>query len=421
MFRRDGQVYEWTLVISLALVFGFVGLNRVGIGYVMPPVVQEFHLEFWQAGLLVSGTSLGWALSAWLSGSISDRVGRKSVYVVGMYAAAAISGLVGTSWNFISLFIFRDLLGLGDGVSLATGQGTIAERTNPNRRALYQGIFTGGYSLFGLALGAFILTHLATAFGWRLAFPIIGLYGALLTTVMIAIMPADLPASARAAAGELKATSFFKDLKEILSLPGMAFTTVAFTLGLAWLGLNIGFGALFLTQIRGYSLNDAGNVLAVSSGLGLLGVIVIPYIADSIGRKPAAIIACSLAGIGYLLFGLVPMPAQAITGVLAVAALGAGGLNSLAGATLPSELAPTRCGAAIGICNLFAATLGITLSPVIGGVLADRFGLAIPIVLAGLCELLIVPMMVGVPETAPRVLLRRRIASADVPQGVVPA
>src|ERR1051326_489331 len=160
MTRREGQRYEWTLVLSLALMFGFVGLNRVGIGYVLPPIVQEFHLEFWQAGLLVSGTSLAWAVSAWISGSVSDRIGRKKVLLIGMYGAAVVSALIGTSWNFLSLFIFRDILGFGDGVSLTTGQSTIAERTNPERRALYQGIFNGGYNLLGLALGAFIITRL---------------------------------------------------------------------------------------------------------------------------------------------------------------------------------------------------------------------------------------------------------------------
>src|SRR5207244_1917957 len=108
---------------------------------------------------------------------------------------SAISGLIGLSWNFLSLFVLRDLLGFGDGVSLTTGQGTIAERTNPDRRALFQGIFTGGYNLFGLALGAFIVTHLATAFGWRWVFPLIGLFGLAMTTIMIAVLPRDLPAS----------------------------------------------------------------------------------------------------------------------------------------------------------------------------------------------------------------------------------
>jgi hypothetical protein len=43
--RRHPQAHDWVLVISLALMFGFVGLNR-------------------------AGTSLGGAISAWLSGCV---------------------------------------------------------------------------------------------------------------------------------------------------------------------------------------------------------------------------------------------------------------------------------------------------------------------------------------------------------------
>src|SRR5690348_903289 len=88
MVRREGPAYEWMLVLSLALMFGFVSINRVGIGYVLPPIVQAFRLEFWQAGLLVSGTSLAWAISPWLSGTVSDRVGRKNILLLGMYSTS---------------------------------------------------------------------------------------------------------------------------------------------------------------------------------------------------------------------------------------------------------------------------------------------------------------------------------------------
>ena len=407
MVRREGRVYEWSLVLSLALMFGFVGINRVGIGYVLPPIVQEFHLEFWQAGLLVSGTSLAWAISAWLSGSISDRLGRKNVLLIGMYGASIISGLIGLSWNFISLFIFRDLLGFGDGVSLTTGQSTIAERTNPSRRALFQGLFNGGYNLFGLALGAFIATHLATQFGWRWVFPIVGIFGALVTTWLIFMLPRELPAKEREGAGQLTAASFIYDLKHILSSRGMPWTTLAFTLSLAWLGLSIAFNSLFLVNVRGYSLNDAGVILSIGSFIGLSGVIIVPLLADWLGRRPAGMLAALLGGVALLVFALVPMPQPMLVAVFALGQLGATGLNPLCGATLPSELVPLRRGASIGICNLFAATLGITLSPIIGGVLADRFGLVVPLTLAAVCLLLVALALIGVPETAPRVLMRR--------------
>ena len=410
MVRREGHVYEWTLVISLALMFGFVGINRVGIGYVLPPIVQEFHLEFWQAGLLVSGTSFAWAISAWLSGSISDRIGRKKVLLIGMYGASIISGLLGASWNFISLFIFRDLLGFGDGVSLTTGQTTIAERTDPTRRALYQGIFNGGYNLFGLALGAFIATRLATAFGWHWVFPIVGIFGALITTWMIFVLPKELPSSEREGAGQLSAASFVQDLKHILSSRGMPWTTLAFTLTLAWLGLSIAFNSLFLVRVRGYSLNDAGSVLALGSFIGLSGVIIVPLLADMLGRRPAGMLAAIVGGGSLMLFALLPMPQPLMVAVFALGQFGATGLTPLCGATLPSELVPLRRGASIGICNLFAATLGITLSPVIGGVLADRFGLVVPEALAGLFILLVAASLAGVPETAPRILMRRGLA-----------
>ena len=412
---------ELVLVISLALMFGFVGLNRAGIGYVMPPIVQEFRLEYWQAGLLVAGTSLGWAISAWLSGCVSDRLGRKNIYLIGMYGAAALSGLVGLTWNFLSLFIVRDLLGLGDGVSLTTGQGTIAERTNPLRRALYQGIFIGGYNLFGLSLGAFIITHLATAFGWRWVFPLIGLAGAILTTAMIFILPRDLPASERQAAGELTPSSFFKDVKEVFGVRGMAFSTAGFTLGLAWLGLHLAFSTLFLTRVRGYSLNDAGSLLALSSFIGLSGVLIVPAIADSLGRKPAVILAALVAGVGFLLFPLVALPEPVLLVLLTLSVLGTGGIFSLLGATVPSELTPLRKGAAIGVSNLFAATLGITISPIIGGALADVFGLVVPLVLAGVFLVVIAPLMLAVPETAPRVLARRGTTHPEAPQEALPA
>jgi MFS family permease len=410
MVKREGHVYEWTLVLSLALMFGFVGLNRVGIGYVLPPIVQEFHLEFWQAGLLVSGTSLAWAISAWISGSISDRIGRKNVLLIGMYGAAVISALIGTSWNFVSLFIFRDILGLGDGVSLTTGQSTIAERTNPERRALYQGIFNGGYNLLGLALGAFIITRLATAVGWRWTFPLVGVFGALVTTWLIFILPKELPATVRDGPGKLNASAFVRDLRDILGTRGMPLATLAFTLTLAWLGLNIAFSSLFLVQQRGYSLNDAGGILAVSAAIGLSGIVIVPALSDVIGRRRAGMLAAIVGGAGLLVFAVVPLSTPLLIAALAVGSMGATGLTPLCGATLPSELVPSRRGASIGVCNLFAATLGITLSPVIGGVLADNFGLTVPVVLASVCILLVAAALAGVPETAPRLVLRQAAA-----------
>ncbi len=61
--KRSGA-YEFVLVTLLVLFWGSVGLNRVGIGVIFPEIVPEFHMAYWQASLLVAGTSVTWRSAA---------------------------------------------------------------------------------------------------------------------------------------------------------------------------------------------------------------------------------------------------------------------------------------------------------------------------------------------------------------------
>ena len=54
--RRPAR-YELYIMVLLVLFWGCIGLNRVGIGFIFPIIVPEFHMQLWQAGLLISGTS----------------------------------------------------------------------------------------------------------------------------------------------------------------------------------------------------------------------------------------------------------------------------------------------------------------------------------------------------------------------------
>jgi MFS family permease len=110
----------------------------------LPPIVEELGLPFWQASLFISGTSFTHVLEAWLGGMLSDRLGRKPVLLFGLYVSTLFSALFGVGWNFVSLFTSRDLLGLGEGVGFAVGQAAIADETSPSHRGLYQDNFNAG-------------------------------------------------------------------------------------------------------------------------------------------------------------------------------------------------------------------------------------------------------------------------------------
>ncbi|HEU5228559.1 MAG TPA: MFS transporter, partial [Ktedonobacteraceae bacterium] len=158
---------EWTTVIAMTLIWGFVGLNRVGISYLFPILRPLFHLQFTQVGLLISGTSITWAFSTLIGGYLSDRLGLKRIYLFGILAAAVFSGLIGAAWDFLSLFVVRDLIGLGDGVGWSVGQGIVGKISRPAQRAFNQGLVSAGYTLVGVGVGAFLITQIAINFGWR--------------------------------------------------------------------------------------------------------------------------------------------------------------------------------------------------------------------------------------------------------------
>lgn len=70
---------------------------------------------------------------------------------------------------------------------------------------------------------------------------------------------------------------------------------------------------------------------------------------------------------------------------------------------------PVRRGTAIGLNAFFGAILGTTVVPLLFGFAANRFGLAGPLVMAGLRMLPIVVVVPRITETAPHVLRRRAL------------
>src|ERR671931_2309756 len=149
--------YQWVLLGLLIAFWGLVGISRLGIGYIFPLIIPEFHMPLWQASLLISGTSFTWAFSTWISGWLSDRYGRRRVLLPGALLACLGTMAMGGAWNFLSMFVVRDLIGIGDGVGWPNGQSVLAEEVPAERRALAGGVFTAGYPLFGSVIGGFLI------------------------------------------------------------------------------------------------------------------------------------------------------------------------------------------------------------------------------------------------------------------------
>ena len=392
--------YEYGILLLLILFWGFVGLNRVGIGFIFPKIVPEFHLALWQAGMLISGTSVTWAFSSWIGGWLSDRYGRRKVLLPAVGFTCLMTAAMGGAWNFLSMFVVRDLLGIGDGVGWSVGEATVNEESAPQRRAINQAAFTAGYTLIGAGLGAIIITKLTMDFGWRWVFPIISVLGVLVLIALIAVMREP------AVHTERHPVEWRASLR-LLSDRSLLAVTIAGCAVMTWLQLTIGFNMLFLTKVRHFTLLEAGTIASVWGFSGVAGQIVLPLISDFWGRKRtvlASALGCA-AALVYYVSGTYGVPEMRI--LLGVSGFFGWGILPIVLATSVSELVPSELrGAALGMTNFFAVIVGSMLMPVLSGMIADHFGLSSALWLCVASEIVVAAAILAVKETAPRVVLR---------------
>jgi hypothetical protein len=61
--------------------------------------------------------------------------------------------------------------------------------------------------------------------------------------------------------------------------------------------------------------------------------------------------------------------------------------------------------------NFAAVMVGTAVMPVVGGIVADHFSLGVGLGLAVVMQLLLAAMVLGINETAPRIVARRAAAA----------
>ncbi|MBO0874728.1 MAG: MFS transporter [Pseudonocardia sp.] len=409
--RRTIAPNPWVVLGLLTGFWGLVGLNRIGITYLFPVIVPEFHMAYWQASLLISGTSFAWAFSSWLSGWLSDHYGRRRVLLPGAAVAVVSTAAMGGAWNFWSMFVIRDVVGIGDGVGWPNAQAVLATEFPAKRRALVQAIFTSGYTLFGSVLGALIVTRLAATLGWRPVFPIIS---AVFLLVVIGLY-FFLREPERTAVKATARPQWWDAIKVVRNRTVLLLVIVQAG-ALSWLQVAVGFNSLFLSRVRHIDLVTIGTVTAIMGVASLVGTLVLPYVSDFVGRKPAICVAGLLSAACLALYVLGDFGLGVSTFLLAASGFFYAVIIPLAAATCVVESVPADVQAtAMGAINFGGVIIGTFLMPILGGVLADQIGLSSPMLLAAGAVAVSGLVILGIPETAPRLLERRQAAAAGMP------
>lgn len=364
------------LAALLAACFGTVMFDRMAQLYLGPYLTDDLRLGPEQVGLLSGVVSICWAVSTLLFGMVSDRVGRKRVLIPAMVAFSLLSWISGLARDFGQLLAIRALLGLAEGPCWSVIMALMDESSLANRRGRNIGIVVCAGPLVGSALGPILTTQIAQHFGWRGAFFAAGVPGLVLAGAVAAIVAE--PPIARSSAVRRRG----RELATLAQLPGMWLCFLAALLLTVWVFAFSTFAPLFLTATRHFTPDVMGLILGASGFGGFIYCLAGPALSDRFGRRPAIL---ATAAIATALPLLVLVPRLSGVGLAATSLLATSGpaLAALTMVIVPMEIAPPALAAtAVGFVSIGGDAIGASLGPIVGGMLAEEWGLAAPLVMA---------------------------------------
>ena len=388
----------WAFLLTMF----FVGVLAPFINFAQPYILTEhLRIPISEQGA-VSGDLAFWSevvmiLLAGVMGAWSDTVGRRLVFAFGLAGVALSYVLYPLATSYEELLSYRLIYAVG---MAAIGAMTIAIMAeypvNQSRGKLSASV--GVLSTLGVMFVVAVLAPLPARFvvGGATAIEA-GRYtywltaGIALAGVLIAWLGLSKLKTARNTA-----LSLMQRLR--IGLTAGRNPRIALSYGAAFIGRTdlvvvVIFLSLWITHValeQGMSteeaLIEAGIMLGLMQGAGILFMPIMGFLVDRINRVVAVALATGLALVGYLWLGLLDQP-MGVQAYPAAIILGMGQASAIltAMALVGQEVSETETGAVSGLFTLFGA-IGILLATKIGGLLFDAWMPGAPFIITGLAN-----------------------------------
>lgn len=175
-----GYQNKWFLLALLTLIYALNVVDRYLLGILLPNIKADLDLPDSALGLL-SGVAFAifYATLGVPIARLADRTSRKTVIIASLAIFSGMTALCGMAQNFLSLFLARVGVGIGEAGSGPASYSIIADLFEKTKRSTAMAIYGIGSNiglLAGFAAGGYLAAH----YDWRIAFFAVGAPGLLL-------------------------------------------------------------------------------------------------------------------------------------------------------------------------------------------------------------------------------------------------
>ncbi len=264
-------------------------MDRLILSILLEDIKAEFTFTDTQLGVLAGlAFALFYALMSIPIARWADISNRKNILAAALIIWSGMTALCGAATGFVSLFLARLGVGIGEAGGSPPSYSIIADYFKPSERARAMGVYVTG-SVLGTGGGLIVGGLLGEWLGWRMTFLVLGIPGILLGIILY--FTVKEPPRGRYDSGSddsKKATDIKRTLKSLAS------NKVYVRVGLSYAMLTIvGYAmALWLAPImlRNFevSLGMVGLYLGVTYILGgIPGPLIGGYLTDYMVKRDA--------------------------------------------------------------------------------------------------------------------------------------
>ena len=387
---------RWVVILLCFLAIAVNYIDRANLAVAAPEIEKALGIGPAEMGFILSGFFWTYALMQMPFGWFVDRVGARIALPLAVGWWSVFTAATAMTTSVAGMFGCRLLLGIGEAGAYPSCAKLVSQWFRPAERAIATSIFDSG-SRVGSALSIPVVALIIGTLGWKAAFVLTGLLGAvwIVGWFIIYRSPAhgdmtgehDIVPAAKASAESGKVT--WASLFRHRTLWGMM-------LGFFCLNFVIYFFITwfpsYLVQTRGFSLKSLGTLGMIPALVAIPGGWLGGYVSDGLFRRGWSLTAarktCMVGGM--LLSSIITLSAFTSDIYLMLAFFGiAYGSLAFAAASiwsLPGDVAPTphHVASISGIQNFASNLAGIVITTFTGVMVAMSKGsFTVPLVVAG--------------------------------------
>jgi predicted MFS family arabinose efflux permease len=286
---NNDQTSEKQAWFALAVLFAINTMNffdRQIAASVGKPIIDEFNLTDSDFGNMAMAFTLIYAVVGVPLGRWADRGNRSRILSIGVAAWSLFTGAGALAWNYVSLFIARMFVGVGEASCSPAGNSLIGDLYPASKRARATSVF-----MLGLPIGIFLSNMfggvIAKHYGWRRTLLIAAVPGLILAALAFFIKEPQRGAT-EAIKIEHEHHTGWEPYRRVLSIPTMWWIILSGALHNFNAYAVNSFMPLYLGRYHGLDVANAGYVSAVVLGaVGIVGLIGGGLAADWVRKKSA--------------------------------------------------------------------------------------------------------------------------------------